>query len=145
MATLNEAARIALSLPEVIESDRWGGRTWQVRGKVFAWERAFSKADLKRYGDQAPPDGPIIGVKTADLGEKEAVLGAGRPGIFTIPHFDRYPAVLVQLKAVTRPVLRETIVDGWLATAPAALAQEWAQRRRRGQVRDGGAADRTVR
>lgn len=128
MATLDDAARIALALPEVVETERRGGRAWEVRGKVFAWERAFSKADLKRYGDQPPPHGPILGVKTADLGEKEAVLGAGHPGIFTIPHFNGYPAVLVQLTAVTRPVLRETIIDGWLATAPATLAREWAQR-----------------
>ena len=36
-----------------------------------------------------------------DLGEKEAVLGAGTRGIFTISHFDGYAAVLIQLTAIT--------------------------------------------
>ena len=131
MATLNEAARIALALPEVVEAERHGRRAWLVNGRVFAWERAFSKADIKRYGEQSPPDGPILAVNTADLGEKESALAAGHEGIFTIPHFDGYPAVLVHLRVVARPVLRETLVDGWLVHAPQALAVQYLRRRRR--------------
>jgi hypothetical protein len=38
----------------------------------------------------------------ADLGEKEAVLAAQPGAFFTIPHLDGYPAVLIQLKNVSR-------------------------------------------
>jgi hypothetical protein len=131
MATLTDVSRIALALPEVIEGERHGGRTWAVNGKTFAWERGFSKADIKRYGDESPPDGPILALRTADLGEKEAILGAGHDGFFTIPHFDGYPGFLIQLRAVARPVLKDAIVDAWLAVAPAALAEQYLARRRR--------------
>lgn len=131
MATLNDVARIALALPEVIEGERHGGRTWAVTGKVFAWERGFSKADIKRYGAEPPPDGPILALRTADLGEKEAILGAGPHGFFTIPHFDGYAGYLIQLRAVARPALKEAIVDAWLAVAPAALAEQHVATRRR--------------
>ncbi|HEY7225836.1 MAG TPA: MmcQ/YjbR family DNA-binding protein [Micromonosporaceae bacterium] len=131
MATLNEAARIALALPEVIEVVRHDQRAWSVQGKVFAWERRFSRADIKRYGDQIPPEGPIIATVVADLAEKEAVVAEGREGIFTIPHFNGYAAILVQLRVVSRPTLREAITDGWLAAAPPALADQYVQRRRR--------------
>ena len=60
-----------------------------------------------------------------NLGEKEAVLSAHRRAFFTIPHFDGYAAVLVQLAKVTEPELREAIVDGWLACAPGHLAESY--------------------
>ncbi|HEY0166010.1 MAG TPA: MmcQ/YjbR family DNA-binding protein [Jatrophihabitans sp.] len=125
MLTLEDAARLALELPEVTEGERYGNRTWQVHGKAFAWERPFSKADLKRFGEVAPPNGPILAVKVADLSEKEAVLAASLAGFFTIPHFDGFPAVLIQLDKVSKKALREAVVDGWLACAPRALAEQY--------------------
>ena len=66
-------------------------------------------------------------MRVEDLGEKEAVLAAQPEAFFTIPHFDGYAAVLIQLRKVTKRALREAIVDGWLACAPAKLAEEYIQ------------------
>ena len=129
MVTLDDAARLTLELPDVTEGERHGNRTWSVGGKVFAWERSFSKADIKRYGDQPPPDGPILAVKVDDLGEKEAVLAAGHPGVFTIPHFDGFAALLIQLNAASEQVLRDALTDGWLACAPSDLADRFLKDR----------------
>jgi hypothetical protein len=126
---LPEAAAMALELPEVTEGERYGRRTWLVNGKAFAWERPFSKADIKRFGDATPPDGDILAITVEDLAEKEAVLAANPEAFFTIPHFDGYPAVLVHLKTVTKKPLREALLDGWLACAPAALAQAHLEHR----------------
>jgi hypothetical protein len=125
MVTVDDVARLALALPEVTEGERRGTRTWSIHGKVFAWERPFSKADIKRFGATAIPDGPIMAVRVSDLAEKEAVLATRPTAFFTIPHFAGYPAVLIHLNTVTEEALRDVLVDGWLACAPPKLAAQY--------------------
>lgn len=122
MPSLQDVDALAMALPEVERSVSRGNQTWQVRSKTFAWERPFSKADIKRFGADTPPAGPIVAVRVDDLADKEAVLAAGHRGFFTIPHFDGYAAVLIALDAVAKRPLRAAIVDAWLACAPTQLS-----------------------
>jgi hypothetical protein len=124
-ATYDDCAAMALALPEVTEGFRHGSRTWFVDGKGFAWERGYSKADLKRLAaaGEEPRTGPFLAVRTDGLEEKEALLASGQKGFFTIEHFNGYPAVLIELRLVHKRALREAIIDGWSAVAPARLAK----------------------
>jgi hypothetical protein len=128
MVTVEDVALMALELPGVTEDERHGNRTWFVARKAFAWERPFSKADIRRFGSETPPEGPILAVRVEDLGEKEAVLAANPAAFFTIPHFDGYSAVLIQLRQVSAKALRDAITDGWLACAPPDLASRHLSR-----------------
>jgi hypothetical protein len=121
--TIEDAAALVLALPEVTEGTRHDRRTWYIADKAFAWERSFSKADIKRFGVDTPPAGPILAVKTIDLEDKEALLASGLDGVFTIPHFDGYPAVLVALEKAEPEQLRKLVLDGWLACAPPGMAE----------------------
>ena len=128
MATIDDVAGLARQLPDVTEGERHGSRTWFVARKAFAWERPFTKADLRRFGERIPPAGPILAVRVEDLGEKEAVLAAHPDAFFTIAHFDGFSAVLIQLEEVSAQALREAVTDGWLACAPPRLADLFLDR-----------------
>ena len=111
---------MAMAMPEVTEGEYHGHRTWSVRSKSFAWVRPFSKADVRRFGTAPVPAGPIVAVRVADLAAKEVVLAEGARGVFTIPHFDGYAAVLLQLDVVAASVAKRRLDDAWLACAPPA-------------------------
>ncbi len=126
MQTFDDVARLAAGLPQVtegVDKFRKTSRTWDVAGKSFAWERPFSKADIKRFGDQRPPDGPILAAHPA--------------AFFTIPHFNGFSAYLVQLDKVTPAELSEALTDGWLAVAPRDLADRFAAGERTSESEDG--------
>jgi hypothetical protein len=130
VATIEDVQRLAAGLPEVAEAERRGSLTWSVGGKVFAWERPFSKADVKRFGSDRIPQEPILAVRVSDVGEKDAVLAAHPASFFTIPHFDGFAAVLVELDRAAVEEVREALEDGWLAQAPQRLAETYARQHR---------------
>jgi hypothetical protein len=125
MSSWRDVRRIVASLPGTSEKTTSGGTaTWSVRDKSFAWERPLRKSDIAALGDDAPA-GPILGIRTADLEMKDAII-ASDPGVyFTTPHFDGYAAVLVRLDRIAPAALRDVLVESWLARAPTRLAAEF--------------------
>jgi hypothetical protein len=118
VATWRDVRRIALALPGVSEElSSSGNRAWIVRGKFLTWERPLRKSDLAALGSSAP-SGPILGVRTADLKMKDVLLKSDPGVFFTTPHFDGYPAVLIRLDKIATKLLKEVIVEAWLARAP---------------------------
>lgn len=110
--------RYALALPGTAEQTNSSGTArWTVNGRGFIWERPLRKSDIAALGKSAPT-GPILGVRTADLEMKDVLLGSDPQVFFTTPHFDGYPAVLVQLRKISPKTLKDVILEAWLARAP---------------------------
>jgi hypothetical protein len=128
MVSLDVVQALATALPDVTEAERHGHRTWFVGAKSFAWERPLTKADIKRFGSDPVPAGDIVAVHVGDLGERDAILAAGRPGFFTMAHFEGYPAVLVELRLARRKDIRDLLTDGWLQAAPEELARAYVEK-----------------
>jgi hypothetical protein len=117
MATWGDVRRYALALPGTSEErTARGWRVWIVNKKFLVWERPLLKSDLAALGANAPR-GPILGVRTADLEMKTALLASNPEIYFTTPHFDGYPAVLIRLDAIASKELKDLIVEAWLARA----------------------------
>lgn len=129
MASVDDVREIALALPGVDESTNGhtGEAAWRVTSGQVAWLRGPRATDLRQLAEigREWPDGIVLGVRTGSLEEKEALLAAEPDVLFTIPHFDGYPAVLVRLDAIDRERLAEIIADAWLTRAPARVAKEW--------------------
>jgi len=123
MATWRDVRRIALALPDTGELSTSGGTaSWTVHGKAFAWERPLRRSDREALGEHAP-EGAILGIRTADLEMKDALLGADPAVFFATPHFAGYSAVLVVLDKIRTPALRAVLIESWLARAPKRAAE----------------------
>jgi hypothetical protein len=57
-------------------------------------------------------------------GRQEALVAGPDPAFYTIPHYDGYEYVLVNLERVGRDELFELIEDAWHIAAPARLRKQ---------------------
>ena len=128
MATWDDVRRLALELPQTEEGTTFGNMAWKINGKAFVWERPLRRSDVEALGKSAP-DGPILGVRVENLLAKDTLLDRGLGGLFTTPHFNGYPAVLVQLERIETSELQELIEEAWLACAPKRVAKAYLDSR----------------
>lgn len=128
--TFADVDAFAMKLPGVTVGSWWGNRTWMVSGRGFAWQRPFSKADIRRFGDETPPAGEILAVRVENLDAKDALLEIAPPGFFTIPHLQGYPAVLIALRNARDRDVRAAIKDAHAAMSALRPARKGATRRR---------------
>lgn len=120
MATWEDVARLALTLPEAAEGRSYGNRSWEVRGKAFVWERPLRPREVTELGAAAPA-GPVLAARVPDVGARDALV-ADDPAVYvTTAHFAGYPAVLVRLDAIGVAELAELIAEAWACRAPRRL------------------------
>ncbi len=131
IATWDDVARIALSLPTTEPGTTFSTPAWKVaakpKAKAFAWVRPLRQSDvsaLTALGREIPP-GEILGVRTDGQPAKQALLEQFGDYVFDIPHFHNYAAVLVRLDTVPLELLEDLLLDAWLAMAPKALANAY--------------------
>lgn len=105
----DDVASIGADLPEVEESTWYRTPSLKVRKKSFC---------------RMKEDGETLVVRVFDLEDKEALLLANPEVLFTTPHYDGHPFVLVRLAGVRIALLRELIEDGWRCVAPRSLMSQ---------------------
>ncbi len=129
MADRNDVRRIALSLPGTTATR--GGLAFSVRRgdkeKSFVWVWLERLAPKKAR----VPNAEVFAVRVANLFEKDMLIASNPKKLFTEPHYDGFPAVLVRLPAVSVAELRELITSAWRSQAPRALVEAAENRRTR--------------
>ncbi|HJX47207.1 MAG TPA: MmcQ/YjbR family DNA-binding protein [Gaiellaceae bacterium] len=109
MIVWDDVVALGRELPETEESTSYGRPSLKVRGKSFVTIRER-------------PDALVV---RCDGDEKPFLLEARPDLVFTTPHYDGYPYVLVRLEAPLEEA-RELVIDSWLLVAPKKLAAEIA-------------------
>lgn len=125
-AVPDDVDAMCAALPETRFGTSWGDvPTWLVpaegKGRGFVLYRkpgntAIDPATGEQFTD-------LLVIRTADVADKEALVEDDGP-FFTIPHFDGYNAVLIQISRlgeIERDELAEVITDAWRAVAPKKL------------------------
>ena len=119
MADQDDVRRIALALPDTAEGEDDFAFSVLNKGKqkgfVWSWKERLHPKKAR------VPSSTVVAVRVADLQEKEALLASGGEAIFTEPHYNGYPAVLVRLPLIELDELRELIEDAWRCQAPKSL------------------------
>jgi hypothetical protein len=106
LVNLNDARRIAMSLPEVTEDPHFEYTSFRVKGRIFA---------------TAPPDGEHLHIFVADEDREPALLMD--PGfIENLLWGGRVRGLRVALRRAKMPVIARLLKKAWLRRAPKALA-----------------------
>jgi hypothetical protein len=115
MATRSDVRKIALS------REQEGHFAFEVlngkKHKGFAW--VWMERVDPRKPRVACPD--VLAIRVPNLDAKEILLMADRDKLFTEPHYDGFPAVLVRLNAIGRTELRKLLAGAGATQAPKSL------------------------
>ena len=121
---------ICRGLPETTFGTSWGDvPTWLVptgdKGRGFVLYRKPHRTAVDPVSGEMYDD--LLVIRTANDDDKKALVEGDGP-FFSIPHFDGYNAVLVQLSRlgeISRDELAEVITDAWCACAPKTLVKKF--------------------
>lgn len=129
-ARASDVEEICASLPGTELGTSWGDvPTWKVpagpRGKGFLLYRHPHSSAVDEHGEMYDD---LIVIHTPGPGEKAALVEDPDSPFFTIDHFRRSNAVLVQesrLDELDVEELREVITEAWAHRAPARAVKEF--------------------
>ena len=129
MASQADVRRIALSLPETEEARNHFAFSVRNKGKLngFVWVWMERVTPKKPRVEQ--PD--VIAVRVASLDAKESLLALNPAKFFTEPHYNGFPAVLVNLPGISVGELTPLITEAWRCQAPKDLDSKTKPRTKR--------------
>jgi len=123
-----EARRLLLKLPNVAEGRSYGMPSFLLNGRFLA-----------RFRD----DDTVLVLALASISERDVLMELDPRAFFFTEHYRNYPAVLVRLAEVGRPLLIDVVTEAWrhVSTLPPPRPRKNPARgRKRGERSRGPAA-----
>ena len=117
-ATFEDVKRLAAGLPEVAESTSYGTPALNVRGRSFC--RMWG---VREHNRDAMDDTEVL-VVFCDSAWKGTLIDNSGGVLFSTPHYQRYPAMLIRIADVTHDNLAAYLEDSYLQRAPASLRRQ---------------------
>src|SRR6059036_3349486 len=119
---VQDARRLLLGLPNVVEGRSYGMPSFLLNGRFLA-----------RFRD----DDTVLVVQLATIGEREVLMELDPRAFFFTEHYRNYPAVLVRLAEVALPLLSDVVTDAWrhVSALPPKRPHKPAKRSRKGGAR----------
>lgn len=117
MATWADLQKAAGELPGLQLVGEAPGRKVICAGQTLAWERPYTKADIKRETAAGADiyEGTIVAFHTPDPETAAAYVHMEPTKFFLTQHFGNYPAVLTRFEHLTLEDLRELLYEAHLA------------------------------
>ena len=109
-----------------------------VDGKQYLWLWQ-ERVDPKKA---RVPNPDVLVARTGSDVDKQVLLAMDREIFFTEPHYDGYNAVLIRLKKIRVPMLRDVITQAWQSRAGGVSGAGRARPRSRRDPRRGPASRR---
>ncbi|HEX5014763.1 MAG TPA: MmcQ/YjbR family DNA-binding protein [Candidatus Limnocylindrales bacterium] len=119
MPTQDDVRRIALALPHTSEDE--GYFRFVVGGKAIAWVW-LERLEPKKA---RVPNDEVVAIRVAHDSDKEPLIEMAPDALFTEPHYNGFPAILVRLAAVDPALLEKLLTDAWRIQAPKRLVREY--------------------
>src|SRR5256885_7088171 len=93
-----EARRLLLKLPNVAEGRSYGMPSFLLNGRFLA-----------RFRD----DDTVLVLQLATITQRDVLMELDPRACFFTEHYRNYPAVLVRLAEVARPLLIDVVTEAW--------------------------------
>ena len=122
-----EARRLLLKLSNVTEGRSYGMPSFLLNGRFLA-----------RFRD----DDTVLVLQLATISERDVLMELDPRAFFFTEHYRNYPAVLVRLAEIARPLLIDVVTEAWrhVASLPPPRSRKKSGRGRKRPERSRGPA-----
>ncbi len=96
--TVVQARRFILNLPNIEEGRKYGHPSFLLNGHFFA---------RFRDGDS------VLALQIASIDDRDVLMQLNTRAFFFTDHYRNYPAVLIRLADVPRPLFSDVVRDAW--------------------------------